>query len=129
MVFVTGRLCENMEKTASRQKSIDHISSKSIASSLVFWLLGLIGVIVISLGSIYYMYISKGLYDGLYSESRNMTEKFVTIVSKPLWNYDVKGVDVISQAYLQSKNVTGIRIEQVLPNNLDSRFIVTMQAV
>ncbi len=112
-----------MEKTASRQKSIDHISSKSIASSLVFWLLGLIGVIVISLGSIYYMYISKGLYDGLYSESRNMTEKFVTIVSKPLWNYDVKGVDVISQAYLQSKNVTGIRIEQVLPNKDSHVFI------
>ena len=108
-----------MQDKANTTKTIqiNQISSKSIASSLIFWLLGLIGIIVIGLGSLYYAYISKDLYQGLYSESREMTEKFVTIVSKSLWNFDVKGVSIICQAYLQSKNVTGIRIEQVLPNN------------
>ena len=110
---------KDMEEKANNTNTIqiDRISSKSIASSLIFWLLGLIGIIVIGLGSLYYAYISKDLYEGLYSESRDMTDKFVTIVSKPLWNFDVKGVAIISEAYLQSKNVTGIRIEQVLPNN------------
>ncbi|MBU3918230.1 hypothetical protein KKA14_22085, partial [bacterium] len=87
------------------------IIGRKISRDLVVWLTLLISIVISFSGAAYYYYFTVDSQRELNKDITYLAGEFVEVITLPLWNNDPEMIAKISKAYLNSKYLTGIRVE------------------
>ena len=88
----------------------DRYRKRTIARDLIIWLtLAIISVIIVQ-GLLYYIYSSFAYQAKLEIRAEHATDEFANVIALPLWNLDKHMIQQISEAYLNSEYIAGIRV-------------------
>jgi PAS domain S-box-containing protein len=90
--------------------AIGKYKKRTIARDLILWLTLSIILVVTILGTIYYLHSADVYQNRLNARTAYITDEFVNVMILPLWNLDIEMIRQISEAYLNSEYLVGIRV-------------------
>ncbi len=103
------------ERTISRDLSIGLIVSISIVITLI--------------GAIYYNYSTFKAKEELRKRSQAITDEFSNVLALPVWDLDYDTINQISNAYLQSEDLVGIRLKNTYGDVLFNKLELNLPGI
>jgi len=84
--------------------------SRTLSRDLIIGLTLAIGIVLITLGILYYNYSTRVALNELDARAKYITGEFTKVLANCLWNLELDTVEQISQAYLNSETLVGVRV-------------------
>lgn len=84
--------------------------NRTLSGDLIIGLTVAFGFFFIISGTLYYAFFSHNFYNSLNSRIESVGTKITDVLSPAIWNLDYLIIDHVTSAYLDSSEITGIRI-------------------
>ena len=94
--------------------------TRTTSRDLILGLTLAISFVVTIMGAAYYLYSTSQLQRQLNARATHLTDEFANVLVSPLWNFDYDTTLQITQAYLKTEYLVGIRVKSDFDERADA---------